>query len=183
MVFADHGEYLGEHRLVEHSKDVYQEAMWVPLIVKAPRQTKGRVEPELRSLVHVPSMILEHVPGAEGLLPSPDPGDQSVIGENYFTRWKDLLRPWGSRFQRTRHVLYRGTFKYIHSTDGNHELYDLAADPYESRNLIEKRPELATALAQELVRRLESGPGDLPVEPLRPLTEEEIKRLKALGYL
>ncbi|MDX1389930.1 MAG: sulfatase, partial [Acidobacteriota bacterium] len=73
--------------------------------------------------------------------------------------------------------------KYIHSSDGHHELYDLAADPREARNLIDKRPDLATALARELVRRLEAGPGALPVEPLPPLTEEEIRRLKALGYL
>ncbi|MCZ6816562.1 MAG: sulfatase, partial [Planctomycetota bacterium] len=42
VLTSDHGEYIGEHHLVEHSKDVYQEVLWVPLIVKGVGQTSGK---------------------------------------------------------------------------------------------------------------------------------------------
>ena len=38
ILTSDHGEYFGEHALVEHAKDVYEAALHVPLIVKAPGQ-------------------------------------------------------------------------------------------------------------------------------------------------
>ena len=48
---SDHGEYFGEHRLVEHSKDIYQEALFVPLIVKRSRQASGSIDTTLISSV------------------------------------------------------------------------------------------------------------------------------------
>ena len=58
---SDHGEYLGEHMLVEHSKDVYEEALHVPLLVKSPGQRHAALEAGTRSLIQLPSTILAQV--------------------------------------------------------------------------------------------------------------------------
>ena len=67
----------------------------------------------------------------EGLFPhAPEAGP--VLAQNYYARRKDLEDPrFGARFRRVRTAWYEGDLKYVHSSDGVHELYDLSADPDE----------------------------------------------------
>lgn len=62
VVTSDHGEFLGEHRLVEHSKDVYEEVLWVPLIIKYPGQRAGEVRDTLVSSTDIPRLLLSQFP-------------------------------------------------------------------------------------------------------------------------
>ena len=61
------------------------------------------------------------------------------------------------------------------------ELFDLTADPLAARDLSTERPDLL----RELLARLESGyRHQLRTAPAdQALTEEQIKNLRALGYL
>jgi broad specificity phosphatase PhoE len=95
-------------------------------------------------------------------MPEEDPGDMS--GDQY--AWIEKR------------------YKYLHHVKGEDELYDLASDPHETRNLLE---EGATEHAQRLRAALEQRVAELrrhevaPVAPeLDPQTREE---LRALGYL
>lgn len=188
VVTSDHGEFLGEHHLVEHSKDVYEEVLWVPLIIKYPGQRAGEVRDTLVSSTDIPRLVLSQFPPdlAEryaALFPDA-PGNHEVLSENYYTRTKDLFhRKWGHRFDRVRTVLYAWPYKYIRSSDGLHELFNLADDPGESKNLLRVQAGIAKALAQRLEqfqssRQRSQGGADLPI-----LTEEERNRLKSLGYI
>ena len=188
VVTSDHGEYFGEHWLIEHSKDVYQEALWVPLLVKAPGQAQGRVEEALVLSSDIPGLILDHCPqelAARHRQAFPQrPGRHPVISENYYTRSKDLFHPrWGHRFERVRTAVYDWPYKYIHSSDGAHELYDLEADPSESVNLVEQRPELAARLRQELEALQRNRPTPVEEGTPAPLTDEELDNLRSLGYV
>ena len=59
-----------------------------------------------------------------------------MLTENFKSRAMDLFHPvWGVRFQRSRTALYEWPFKFIFSSDGHHELYNLDIDPGEQRNL------------------------------------------------
>jgi len=188
VITSDHGEYFGEHSLVEHSKDVYQEAIRVPLILRRPGQREGAIDDTLVVSNDVPRLILGEFPErARQRLsaPFPDtPGEHLVIAENYFTRRKDLFDPrWGGRFQRVRRAVFDWPYKLIHSSDDRHELFDLEQDPSEQRNLIDERPEVAERLALALAE-LEAAEGAGPVEPdTTPLDAELRERLEALGYL
>ena len=62
VIVSDHGEYFGEHLLVGHSKDVYQAALAVPLMVKSAGQTRGRAVPQRVSLVTLPNLICAQLP-------------------------------------------------------------------------------------------------------------------------
>jgi len=185
---SDHGEFFGEHLLVEHSKDVYEEVLSVPLIIKYPGQTQGALETATASATDLPNLILSAFPGddwARHLLKFPDaPGNHEIISELYYTRLKDLFHPvWGHRFRRIRTAYYDWPFKYINSTDGDHELYDLERDPAESFNLVDEDEAVAARLAGQLRQLLESRTrSDEQVEQ-KPLTKEERRRMRSLGYI
>lgn len=154
VICADHGEYFGEHDLAEHSKDVYEPAMRIPLIVKRPGQKEGRVIADPISIADVPKAILASFPEAialrhAGKFPGTS-GVGSMLGQIHYTRPKDLNKAWGPRFRRERDVLYEGRYKLIRSSDGRHELYDLENDRDEQRNLFDERPLEATKLMQRL---------------------------------
>jgi len=72
--------------------------------------------------------------------------------------------------------------KYIFSSDGTDELYNLAADPDELDNLADVRPQ-DLAVLRDLMQTRVAGLG-VPTGGDAPEFSEELKRrLKALGYL
>ena len=186
IVTADHGEYLGEHDLVEHSKDVYEPALRVPLIVKRPGQSRGRVIDEPASIADVPGLVLAELPKSvsskhAGKFPG-QAGVRGLFAEINYSRGKDMAAPWGERFLRERSALYLERWKVIRSSDGRHELYDLASDPREERNLFAERPKEAQLLLDTLARiQARSGGARARVDVREP-TEDELKELRELGY-
>jgi arylsulfatase A-like enzyme len=186
IITSDHGEYFGEHRLIEHSKDVYEPAMWIPLFVKYPEQTMEVTETRRISLVHLPRLILRTI----GLEQKVDPDlfpyswpEPVILGENKWALWKDLLMPWGGRFNRVRKVMYKGPFKYIESTDGEHELYNLSDDSGERRNLLDESSPLKERWARLLKAHWPDNQHDASERSPEEMTEEEVKRAEALGYI
>jgi arylsulfatase A-like enzyme len=188
IVTSDHGEFLGEHGLVEHSKDIYQEVLRVPLIVRAPGQTRGRVVEGRTSLAALPQLVLAHVPGdcarAQRARFPEHGADSAVVAEVHFTRGKDLAQPWGARFQRERFALFADRYKLILSTDGQDELFDLETDPRESRNLAAEKPVLFQTLAARLRALVEAGAASPGASADAPeLSPEQLEELRRLGYL
>ena len=189
VVTSDHGEYFGEHGLVEHSKDVYAEALEVPLIVKPPSTTDvAQVRPTaVSSSVDVPGLIAQHIPGAlgeraRGLFPRL-PGGHPVIAENYYSRPRDLLRPeFGDRFRRTRTALYSGAWKLILSSDGADELYRYAAG--EEHNELESERDFFERTRVKLERVLSSGRYHRGADEGPPATDDaHYEAMRDLGYL
>mgnify|MGYP002777276563 CR=1 FL=1 len=185
VVTADHGEYFGEHDLVEHSKDVYEQALRIPLIVKRPVQREGRVVEAPMSLADVPALVLrEAAPEVAQRRAADFPGTSGLLGhvaQARYARRRDLEAEWGPRFQRERDALYVERFKLIHSSDGKHELYDLSADPGEQTNLFPREQARVTALVRwmERLRLAGEGGGVLPRAP----SSAELAELAALGYV
>ena len=62
VVTSDHGEFLGEHQLIEHSKDVYEEALRIPLVVHAPGQVEAGVDDTVVVSNDVPHLVLSLFP-------------------------------------------------------------------------------------------------------------------------
>ena len=191
ILTSDHGEYLSEHDLVEHSKDIYEEGLRVPLVVHRPGQSRGRVIEEPLSLVEIPCLVLAALPraAAERLASAFPCGAQSegAFAEIRYTRPKDLNAEYGARFRRERTAIYLGSHKLIRSTDGQHELYDLERDPRETTNLFRSGEELSDGLLAEITALreradrglLDAAPvGDPGLEPALDLDE-----LRELGYL
>lgn len=190
---SDHGEFLGEHRYIAHWKDVYEEVLRVPLVVKAPHQTEAVRVREKISTVSIPRLILDGLKNEKlerhraAFLPVVRDG--AVVSESPYSHDSDYYNPnWGHRFKRVRTALYDGAFKFIHSTDGKHELYDLSKDPREKDNILAKQPKRAKKMRQEiekLIRESPKPPKAVPGETKEAElpTDEEVDVLKDLGYL
>lgn len=189
VLTSDHGEAFGRHEgIFAHGLDVYQELLWVPLIIKAPGRSEHRVDNELITLSDIPQMIFAEIPrvvpdDVQDEFPN-KPGDHLVIGENYYARPKHRHHPqWGKYYDRIRTAVYDWPYKFIQSTDGNVELYHLENDPKEQDNLVTELPEVARKMLDELVEYKQSRPhGDELVDPGKP-NEKELERLKSLGYI
>ena len=185
VITSDHGEAFGAHGTVEHSKDVYEDLVRVPLMVKGPLQKVGSTPGEPASSVDVPGLIASHLAGTDAEsasdLFSRVPGSHLVLSENHFSRLGDLVR-YGDRFRRERRAIYDGDLKLIIDSSGRHELYNLALDPDEMDNLMLKDAagfkRLIGADAAFAERNRFRGEPALPGQ----LTELERAELGVLGY-
>ena len=185
IVTSDHGEAFGGHGIVEHSKDLYEDLVRVPLIVKRPGQTKGRVLGRPSSSTHIPRLVAsaftgEEAAAIEAAFPR-DPEDSSPITENYFSRRKDL-RVFGQRFRRTRKAIYDGPLKLIVGSDGSVELYNLAQDPEERNDLSKTSADDVARLRELLDAELAAGAFEGPPALPDQLTPEQHQDMRDFGY-
>ncbi|MEM6672212.1 MAG: sulfatase [Planctomycetota bacterium] len=185
VVTSDHGEAFGEHGVVEHSKDVYEELVRVPLLVKRPGSERGDVRIERASSVDVAGLIAEALAettaaGVAERFPRL-PGAHPVLTENHFSRAKDLRR-FGDRFQRIRRAVYEGEWKLIVDSRGSVELYDLASDAGERSDRASEEPDRAAAMESLLQATIDAtvfqGERVLPGRLSRAQRDE----MQTLGY-
>jgi arylsulfatase A-like enzyme len=185
ILTSDHGEAFGTHRVVEHGKDVYEPLVSVPLLVKYPGQTEGRVLGErLSSLVDLPGLVSTALPGEVGEVLRTSfprvPGTHGVLSEIHFARPRDF-KLYGERFQHERTSWRDGRFK-LNVGGETTELFDLEADPGELVNLAESEPARTLTMRRALERFLQAKP--YTGERLQPMTpnEFELKEAAQLGY-
>jgi arylsulfatase A-like enzyme len=154
VFMSDHGEAFGEHGTYYHGHNLYQENVATPLVIAAPGTPARRLGDGPVSLIDVAPTLLNlaglEVPGAmrghdlTGALYGGelDPG-RAVFLESHFTGYYVSLA-----YQAAVIV---GADKLIEDTaTRTFELYDLAADPGERRDLATRHPERALELRRAL---------------------------------
>ena len=134
---ADHGDHLGERGLW-YKMSFFENACRIPLVVSAPGADRGVSVPDHVSLYDVlPTLVelaggnpqgdLGHVVDGASLVPQlqgqRDPG-RTVLGEYL-----------GEGAVAPIFMIRRHRFKYVWSEPDGPQLFDLAADPHELRNL------------------------------------------------
>ncbi|MDJ0850265.1 MAG: sulfatase-like hydrolase/transferase [Myxococcota bacterium] len=185
VVTSDHGEGLGQHGYYSHGLHLYEEQLRIPLVVRAPRRAgwqPGRVDTTVSLLDLVPTVLeMAGLPAEDGLHgrrldPRPSSARRFLVAQRRtFPRGALAGTP------ELRAVRGGGPLKYLLDGRGREELYDLAEDPGELRNLAEQRPEAVAALRRILDARVaELDPGSAPVEP--EVDAETRRRLEELGY-
>ncbi len=193
VLTADHGEEFMERGWIGHTRTLYQELLHVPLLFRHPALPARRIEEPVSLLDVAPTLsellgvAFPEQPGAGRSFarslrnPKVPLGERDVFAEvTYLPR-----TPGNEEAERMRAVktsLQRGSLKAIHdATSDRSELYDLASDPDETRNLHPEHPRAA-----ELAARLasyEAVAGHASAAQIKSLVEEEARRLQELGYL
>ena len=189
VVTSDHGEAFLEHGQWNHDASLYEEEVHVPLIVVRPGGSARVVERVVSSLDLFPTLLAlagAPVPSSDGesLLPLLAGEDAGYRRERAYA---ESRAPW----RRVQRAVREGRWKLIAREriaarlfGSSLELYDLASDPGEARDLAAAEPARAQAMAEELsvVLARPSAPG--PAAAARPQIDDELeRRLEALGYV
>ena len=197
ILVSDHGEEFFEHGGFDHGRTLYEELLHVPLIVKFPenRSHGGYVSTRVSSLDLAPT-VLQLLGQSTGelrfhgsALPSSDEranGDREVFAETQIgpSRNQGAVDLLGVATGDVKCVINRLGRDRFGKPAPESEAYDLKADPTEHSPLAS-----SDARAQSCQDRLTrwiaraSTASRRRNEPVRPLPPEEIRRLRALGYL
>ncbi len=185
VVTADHGEGLDDHGEQKHGYFLYETTVHVPLIVRAPRRFAARTVATTVQLVDVAPTILELLGIAAPAAWQGTPMTRLLAGEGdarfgdaYSETWYPRLHFGWSPLK----AYYRNGEKYILAP--RDELYDLAADPAEERNLVRERPRRRDDLRRRALAFMQkAGRNALTPGRLEAMSAEDRRRLAALGYL
>lgn len=206
VVLADHGEILGEREgFFGHGPTLYQQSVGVPLLIRhPPRIPAGARVPQPVSTVGAFATILD----LAGIDPLPtlqvgslaplaagaaSDGGGPILSELHRMETIagiEVQRRADPQMQADRRyrLLREGSLKLVETSHGEHFLYDLAADPGETRDLAAERPgDLArmSARLEEVCARLDLPALDAPLavgEDAPELDEATREQLRALGY-
>lgn len=133
LVTADHGESFGAHGELTHGMYVYDATLRVPFVLRrADRAHAGTRDEGVASVVDVFPTLAQalgvEAPATDGvsLYDGRAPRERIAFCESYFPwlayGWAGLAGAWSAEL------------KYLHSSKS--ELYELARDPHEERNLL-----------------------------------------------
>jgi len=177
VLLSDHGEGLGEHGEEEHGVLLYREAIHVPLMLKLPAGRHAGetseataeltdVAPTVLSLLGLPVPEKQRGSSLLAALEKRTP-ERRAYSETFYPRlhfgWSEL----SSLVDRRWH--------YIEGPDP--ELYDLAADPGEKRNLLQDQRRIYAEMRRELTGY------DRTLAPPSAVDEETRQAMMALGYV
>lgn len=175
ILLSDHGEGLNDHGESEHGLLLNREMLQVPLIMKLPRGKMRGKDTE------VPVQLSDVFPTIAAITATPAPARavslvtvingqapaRNIYSETYFPRfhygWSDM------------HSLIAGDHHYIQAPKP--ELYDLARDPGEKRNLAGEDRRRVFAMRASIAPLIQEASTPAAVSP------EEARKLAALGYL
>ncbi|HET7291519.1 MAG TPA: sulfatase-like hydrolase/transferase [Vicinamibacteria bacterium] len=181
---ADHGEEFWDHGHFEHGHDYYREVTWVPLVFWGAGTPEGRTINSVAGLVDVAPSLTE-LAGLPVVAPAaPDEGRSLVPlwsgrdeGEAAPPRFAG-----GNLYGLPAALVEGGPWRFILRANDAQELYDVASDPQERRNVAFEHPlvaeRLRRALEPQLAALLHTGDVSAPRAP----TPEQLEALRALGY-
>jgi arylsulfatase A-like enzyme len=201
-VCADHGEHLGERRLVGHNLSLYNELTRTPLIIRdptgaLPRGATIEAAVSLRRLFHTALTAAGLADAAERALTLARHGADDADGGVVFAeaeparnalrmllrRQPELVRE--RALDQPRRAVIEGRYKLIEAGNGEIELYDLIDDFDETVNLRDILPERVDALRERLQARREPVSGHEAIARPAAVDEDIVlrRRLRDLGYL
>jgi choline-sulfatase len=183
LAVADHGEMLGEHGEATHGLLLYRAARRVPLLLAGPDVPAGKVDDCLVRTVDVtPTLLALAGVRAEGLDGSsllPLPAGPGCSRQTYT---ESFLPFFAYKWYPLRSL---GDDRFLYLKAPKSSLYDLGADPGETRDLAPARAREARGWDERLVGFLR-GLGeklDVPIHTENVLSEEQRRQLASLGYL
>ena len=185
-VTSDHGEQFYEHGRIRHGKSLYIEEIHTPLVLADPaRPRREMVDAPTRASDLYPTLLdavgIAPPAGIEGMsiLPLAGKGPRAPVRETVFmVRKENYLQgywvdPWFLIFDRDR---------IRTPADRGLELYNLAADPAEKRDLAASRTDVCDRMVAALDARIRADAASGPA-PERAIDQERMQLLRELHYV
>jgi arylsulfatase A-like enzyme len=193
IVTGDHGENLGEHRLMDHQYSLHETLLRVPLVVNGGRFDAGVTDTPVQMIDILPTVLdiagIERPSGLPGTPLDEPPADSErrtfaeylapqpaieTIRERYECR-NDV-----DRFDRALRAVVTGDRKYVRGTDGGEWFFDLHGNPSEMEGDTD-----GTIDKEELRSILDGWERSQPdlQQGETSMRDETRARLEDLGYL
>jgi arylsulfatase A-like enzyme len=206
IITSDHGELLGEHGLLHHEFVLYDQLIKVPLIIKFPDMfTKGESYSGLVQTIDILPTLIDYLNiewtdvsrNLQGLsllkMIKNKQEREFTISERQDWLWERskqkiiYLNKTYPNFNWEKYVqeiiaLRTKEYKYIWSSKGRHELYNIKKDPNELNNIID----IDSRKANELNGKLNEWKNSFEHMQYLDKTRNnglQNKRLRALGYI
>lgn len=190
-ITADHGEEFFERGWLGHTRTLYEELIRVPLIVRGPGAQAPRTVATPVSLVSLAPTLLDiagidprrHGITSPSLAPFLAGGTPAALAPIFAEVDYAALAESMKGEEAHKHALRHGDYKVIRDdTTGAVELYDLAADPLERRDLAAEQPDVARELLALLEQHAAAAKRDATAARQLDLNEEDLDVLRGLGY-
>lgn len=190
ILTADHGESLVEHNeYFDHGTYLYDVCLKIPLIFKLPHnELSGKVIKQMVQGIDITPTILGFLKMSlpddfqgTSLIPVILDDKMNIMPSAYSESDAVLSERFGERLRAYR----ENNWKLIYASDGvtaESELYNVADDPYETKNLIDENKELTERLKEKLLLLIKHHP-EKKFEGTQLPDEGTKEKLKSLGYL
>ncbi len=171
VLTSDHGEAFSEHYMIRHGVEIWEELVRVPLMFYVPGIPARRV-PQRRSAIDIVPTLLDlmHVmwPTGEGpfdFISGRSLLDDMLPADGVPAEQRDILidMPAGPNNDERR-AFIQGDLKLYVSNGVRSQLFDLAADPSEKRDLSGDKPRVSAMMAK--YRGFKAGLHEVYVKPL-----------------
>jgi len=199
IITSDHGENLGDHGILGHAFGLFNSLLNVPLIIRHPTYfTPGLIIENNVQTTDIFYTVLDvvglnHNPSHLGLgkslirrIKEQDYVEMMIAEHDKPTDALDKAEKLGidanhiNKDQRA--IIFRG-YKYIQTSLGEEELYDLKIDPDESHNLISEKREIAAALKSRLGEIYKTDRARAAGGKKIEMDKETESKLRSLGYI
>jgi len=197
IAVSDHGENIGDHALFDHQLSVHNSLLHTLLVIFAPGRVRaGRVTTpvSLRNLWKTAADIVhlegyEKIPGVSLLREQDRARDLPIISEydhpdriiKEVTKCCAAVDP--RPYERELVAAQGENFKFVLSSNGAHEFYDLKSDPGERHNLFAKPPDQRAEGGLRRLRLAAESAAKGRTRGRAGLKASDLERLRALGYI
>lgn len=203
IITSDHGECFGEHNSLGHAGEtLYEPVIKIPLIIRLPENMKHTRISEpvshldlfptiLGNLGHSPDYLDRQLQGVD-LLNNDDLEnlqERTVLSESLTVPLKGIQEIAPNydidKLKKYLRALRWKEYKFVWSTNGEHQLFNLNDDADELMNLFDPSEKLSQSFIQKMEEWLSSyQPYDMFEEQSRNISDPAmIERLRELGYL
>ena len=180
IFLADHGEALGEHGVISHSTNVYDETSRVPLIIKYPNSLnlKGRVVQlaELADIFPTIASLFGQKLTLDGRNLLASGFNEGIDDRMVVSRTVNKCPEYGLR--------WKNWYYMINFNNNREKLFALTTDPF--REAGDSHPAITAFLKARFLAwyaRFRNSSGNAAEISLKNLPASDIEEMKTLGYL
>jgi arylsulfatase A-like enzyme len=193
VITSDHGEAFGEHGLMQHGFSLYEDQIKVPLILWGIKKfpDSQRISTQVQIIDIMPTILnLINIPPPENIR------GQSLIpliaGREDFARPYALAEMFedkavyrfGEEYRRDLKCIRTREWKYIASSRGKKELYNVIEDREEMNNLKDAEKEVSKNMEDLIKKIAPSFKGKYNAKAKSFQIDNDIKeQLRGLGYI